>query len=283
MAIQHHPDKNPGNEEAASVKFKEIAAAYEVLSNPEKKQHFDRFGSVDETPGFNGRGAADHVDPFEIFQAFFGGAHPDMFDRMGGGGFGGVHFASFGGHHGFHQQRRPQRQMVALSVSLEDLYKGGKKRINNEEIEIRRGMRAGEKVKGERSEFVLQEVTHAVFSRSGDDLVYTAILSFSDWLFSGRANYVVKHLDGTSITVAIQPVMDVLFKPSAVVRSKGMPLRQSPHAFGDLLVYSSFLSKPARDQLYQLFKTVGTVIIMLLVMTNPSLLFLVLLVKPLFT
>jgi curved DNA-binding protein CbpA len=42
-AIQYHPDKNPGNKEAEE-KFNEAAEAYEVLSNPEKKQRYDQFG-----------------------------------------------------------------------------------------------------------------------------------------------------------------------------------------------------------------------------------------------
>ena len=43
VAIKFHPDKNPDNKEAEE-KFKEAAEAYEILSNPEKKQQYDRFG-----------------------------------------------------------------------------------------------------------------------------------------------------------------------------------------------------------------------------------------------
>ena len=43
VAIKFHPDKNPDNKEAEE-KFKEAAEAYEILSNPEKKQKYDRFG-----------------------------------------------------------------------------------------------------------------------------------------------------------------------------------------------------------------------------------------------
>ena len=44
MAIKHHPDKNPDNQEAASVKFKEVAEAYDVLTNAEKRKLYDQYG-----------------------------------------------------------------------------------------------------------------------------------------------------------------------------------------------------------------------------------------------
>ncbi len=72
LAKKYHPDVNPNNKEAEE-KFKEVNAAYEILSDPKKKANFDRFGSADG-PSFGG-GA--------------GGA--------GGAGFGGFDFSGFGG------------------------------------------------------------------------------------------------------------------------------------------------------------------------------------------
>jgi molecular chaperone DnaJ len=58
MAMQYHPDRNPGNKEAEN-KFKEAAEAYEVLSDDDKKARYDRYGhaGVDPNAGYGGRGA----------------------------------------------------------------------------------------------------------------------------------------------------------------------------------------------------------------------------------
>ncbi len=83
LAMKYHPDRNPDNKEAEE-KFKEINDAYSVLSDPEKKEKYDRFGhaGVDPNAGF-GQGG---------FGGFggFGGGFEDIFDMFGGfGGFGG--------------------------------------------------------------------------------------------------------------------------------------------------------------------------------------------------
>ncbi len=78
MALQFHPDKNPGDP-TAEEKFKEAANAYEILSNPEKRARYDRFGHE----AFKGGGGYQNVDDiFSNFSDIFG-------DFFGGGGFGG--------------------------------------------------------------------------------------------------------------------------------------------------------------------------------------------------
>jgi molecular chaperone DnaJ len=73
LARQYHPDVNPDDPEAEE-KFKEVSAAYAVLSDPEKRERFDRFGTVEDAPTGN---AQDFFRDFgfgDIFEAFFGGA-----------------------------------------------------------------------------------------------------------------------------------------------------------------------------------------------------------------
>ncbi|TDH74309.1 hypothetical protein CCR75_005199 [Bremia lactucae] len=67
LSLKHHPDKNPGDESAAQ-KFAEVAGAYDVLSNEEKKSQYDRYGEE----GLQNAGGGGNHDPFDIFSQFFG-------------------------------------------------------------------------------------------------------------------------------------------------------------------------------------------------------------------
>jgi molecular chaperone DnaJ len=86
LAIQYHPDRNPGNKEAEE-KFKEATEAYEVLSDDQKKSAYDQFGFA----GVQGMGGGEHDwSSFQGFEDIFGGGDfGSIFDTIFGGGFGG--------------------------------------------------------------------------------------------------------------------------------------------------------------------------------------------------
>ena len=120
-AIQFHPDKNPDNKEAEE-KFKEAAEAYEILSNPEKKQRYDQFGHAGVGGGQGGFGGGG-MNMDDIFSQFG--------DIFGGGGGGGSPFESFfgGGRGGRTQQAVGSNIRIKLKLTLEDITNGVEKKI----------------------------------------------------------------------------------------------------------------------------------------------------------
>lgn len=103
LALKYHPDKNPNEGE----KFKQISQAYEVLSNPDKRQIYDQGGEQALKEGGIG---SNGCSPMDIFDMFFSGG------PFGGGG----------------RRRREHRGkdvVHQLAVSLEDLYKGASRKL----------------------------------------------------------------------------------------------------------------------------------------------------------
>ncbi|MCF0206560.1 MAG: molecular chaperone DnaJ [Bacteroidales bacterium] len=115
-AIEYHPDKNPGNKEAED-KFKEAAEAYEVLSNPDKRARYDRFGHAGFGGGSGGAGgfSMNMDDIFSMFGDIFGG-------RGGFGGFGG----DFGGGR---TVNRGSNLRISVKLTLEEIANGTTKKI----------------------------------------------------------------------------------------------------------------------------------------------------------
>ena len=120
LALQYHPDRNPGDKEAEE-KFKEAAEAYDVLSNPDKKARYDQFGHAAFEGGAGGAGGMDMNDIFsqfgDIFSDFFGG---------GFSGFGGFRGSQQGGHRA---AARGSNLRIKVKLTLEEIEKGCEKKI----------------------------------------------------------------------------------------------------------------------------------------------------------
>ncbi len=114
MAIKYHPDKNP-NDPTAEEKFKEAAEAYEVLSDPQKRQRYDQYGHQGVNNG-GGGGGMNMDDIFSNFGDVFGDGSP--FEGFFGGG-----------RQRGNAMRKGSNLRIKLKLSLEEIANGTEKKI----------------------------------------------------------------------------------------------------------------------------------------------------------
>uniref|UniRef100_A0A673CI14 Zgc:122979 n=1 Tax=Sphaeramia orbicularis TaxID=375764 RepID=A0A673CI14_9TELE len=252
LALKFHPDKN--SDADAEDKFKEIAEAYEILTDPKKRTIYDQYGEEGETKYLVFRNNYQN-DPHATFSSFF---HEDSFRRYT--------YSNMGGHEGGQRrgQQRLQTEAVVhdLLVSLEEVLHGCTKhvkitrsRINPDgrsvrsedkvlNVVVKKGWKAGTKITFPREgdetpnntpadiTFVLKDEEHPQYKRDGSNIVYTAKITLKEALCGCTVN--VPTLDSRMMPL---PCSDVI-KPGAVrrLRGEGLPLPKSPSQRGDLVV-----------------------------------------------
>jgi molecular chaperone DnaJ len=123
VAMQYHPDRNPGDK-ASEDKFKEAAEAYEILNDSDKKSQYDRFGHNAFAGGRGGGGGFGGMNMDDIFSQFgdiFGGGGDDSFGSFFGGGGRGGNRNSRG--------TRGSNLRVKMKLNFEEIAKGVTKTI----------------------------------------------------------------------------------------------------------------------------------------------------------
>ncbi len=120
-AIQYHPDKNPDDKQAEE-NFKEAAEAYEVLSNPEKRQRYDQFGHAGMSGSGGGGYSGGGMNMEDIFSHF-----GDIFGGGGGGSFFGGGFG--GGGRSSRRVNRGSNLRVKVKLTLKEISEGVEKKI----------------------------------------------------------------------------------------------------------------------------------------------------------
>ncbi len=183
LALQYHPDRNKTKE--AEAKFKEVTKAYEVLSDPQKRQTYDQLGHQAFEQGAQGGGPfggtqgghygpftytyttsgggqdfdfGGFSDPFEIFEQFFGGGSP------------------FGA-------RSRQRQAYSLTIDFMEAVNGTEKSVNingkTQKIKIPAGVDEGSQIRFNDYDVIISVKGDNKFKREGYDIIAEEEISFT--------------------------------------------------------------------------------------------------------
>lgn len=224
LALQYHPDRNKTKE--AEEKFKEITKAYEVLSDPQKRQTYDQFGAAAFEQGGAGAGGpfggfggfnqgpfsytyttngggfdfGGFSDPFEIFEQFFGGASP------------------FG--------RRERRPVYSLSLSFMEAVKGTEKEVaiegKKQKIKVPSGVDSGTRMRFDSFDIIFDVASDPKFHREGSDVITNQEISFPQAVLGSEVE--VETVEGPvtiKVPAGTQPETLIRLRGKGIQRLRG--------------------------------------------------------------
>lgn len=277
LARQYHPDVNPGDKQAEE-QFKNINEAYEVLSDSEKRQMYDRFGSqwqqyqnAQGFPGGRPGGAYTQTINPEDFERIFGrgfnaggrgggSGFSSFFDALFGSG-GRQQAGGFGGYENFQQPPQPQRIEQDVEITLEEAFQGTTRQLTRQDgssftAKIPPGIKNGSKIKlrgavnGQDVYLKIKIRPHQRYEIDGHNLKMNLPVDLYDAVLGGQIEVTAPD---KSVKVTI-PAGTSSGK-SIRLRGLGMPVQGKPDERGDLYVKVEVqLPKSLTDEEVALFE-----------------------------
>lgn len=264
LAMQHHPDRNPGNKQSEE-KFKDINEAYQVLNDAQKRARYDQLGSAYSNWQQRG-GTPNDFDWSQWFGSNAGGGTRveygdagDLFSDFFSNIFGGTGATRTG------RGRAAQAYEEPVEITLKEAYEGATRQVSSDgrrvQVRIPAGVRTGSKVRapgagpnGRDLYLVIEVAEDERFERQGSDLHTTTAVNVFTAILGGEAE--VETMTG-KVKLSIPPGT----QPEQVFRlaGRGMPQVKSPNTKGDLFVklkvqIPRYLSPKQRELLEEAYK-----------------------------
>lgn len=229
QAKKYHPDANPNNPQA-EAKFKEINEAYDVLSDPQKRQQYDMFGAYGNNAGSTG-GASG----FSGFGGFGSGGfrtqqttiNPEDLESI---------FGSLFGSAGRRQQgwARSMESELEVELTLQEAYSGTVRIVNADgkqtRVNIPAGVDNGSRIStGLGAVLVVKVQPHPIFTRNGDDLTVEVMVDMFTALLGGEVE-----VPTLSRPLKLKIPPHTQSGKKFLLRGKGMPKPNQPKSHGNL-------------------------------------------------
>jgi len=186
QALKWHPDRNKSSE--ASAKFKEVNKAFEVLSDPKKKEMYDQYGEAAFNrggPGAGGGATGGYGSPFTYTYTSSGGGSP--FEGVDFEGFSDP-FEIFEQFFGFQspfsgsRRRQVRREIFEITLTFDEAVHGVKKETvikgDRKTIKIPAGVDNGTQIRFSDFDLQVRVRSHAFFKREGQDILYEKEISY---------------------------------------------------------------------------------------------------------
>ena len=251
QSLKWHPDRNKTNKDKATERFQEISSAYQILSDPERRETYDMYGeqATEGAPSGMGRGVKYHFSSGggmdgsdDLFQSMFSGENI-------GGMFRGTRSSQFT------RRPRPKKSILTrdISLTLAELSNGCQKKLRltgngsdgqpfskNFTIDVRPGWKQGTKITfpcreyGAEVVFTVKQLQHPYLERDNNDLLWTWKIPKSQTSTSLKAS-IATSLKYEMVDITTKG-LDITNGKKLIINGKGMPIKGKLDTRGDFIV-----------------------------------------------